>query len=116
MRDKITSLERMMQIMIEQNNTLIQNANRNNVPVADLLSDQPSSAPSPTPGPTVFTIPDILMHESMEKFTQSFLLQMDRRFLPFESSIAMVPHQGAEVEHNQSKVPHPVWRWNRSKE
>ena len=52
MRDKITSLERMMQIMIEQNNTLIQNANRNNVPVADLLSDQPSSAPSPTPGPS----------------------------------------------------------------
>ena len=52
MRDKITSLERMMQIMIEQNNTLIQKANvaQNNVPVGDLLSNQP--APSPTPGPS----------------------------------------------------------------
>ena len=52
MRDKITSLERMMQIMIEQNNTLIQNANvaQNNVPVGDLLSNQPAPSPGPSKG------------------------------------------------------------------
>ena len=50
MRDKITSLERMMAIMIDQNNTLLQNANRSNVPVGDLLSSEQSAAPSSTPG------------------------------------------------------------------
>ena len=36
-----------------ENNTPIQNAARNNAPVADLLYHEPSSTPStPTPGPS----------------------------------------------------------------